>query len=323
MWRRTARASWSAGRASVAPNSRASRCWWAYLAPTSNERGAGQRPVAARWASAAVTVRPKVPAPSTATTSPSRMPAPRTACTAQATGSMVTASASLNAVGHGEELAGMRHQAGGRPPAAGVGAEAGLQAGSDMPEGEIPAVPHVPGLRMPRRAGRCRGRRSRGRAGGPPGSRPPGPTRPHRRRRRRAARPPRGRGRRGTRRSLRSSASCARPRWRGPSRRCPTAAGSTWTHPSPGSAGASCSTSRSGPTPAPRPEPKLEAMRAAAKRGSERSKSSVLIWRSPPWATSRRRAPAAAAGASRPAPWTSARRASRVGGRWPPGAPRD
>ena len=55
----------------------------------------------------------------------------------------------------------------------------------------------------------------------------------------------------------------------------PESTGSTCTHPSAGSGGASL-TSRSGPTPAPRPDPKDDATRAAAKRGSERSKRRVL-----------------------------------------------
>ena len=44
-----------------------------------------------------------------------------------------------------------------------------------------------------------------------------------------------------------------------------------------GQGGGVVSTRRSGPTPAPRPEPKVEARRAAAKRGSERSKTRVFI----------------------------------------------
>ena len=43
-----------------------------------------------------------------------------------------------------------------------------------------------------------------------------------------------------------------------------------------GRAGAARSTNRNGPTPAPRPDPKDETTRAAAKRGSDRSNSSVL-----------------------------------------------
>ena len=83
-----------------------------------------------------------------------------------------------------------------------------------------------------------------------------------------------------------------------------------------GSAGASRSIRRNGPTPAPRPDPKDDTTRAAAKRGSERSKRSVLIAPSPPWAAARRRARAGAGGATRPRPWPSAPRASPAAGRW-------
>ncbi len=53
----------------------------------------------ARWLNAPITSSPSVPAPSTATTSPSPIGAPSTAFTAQATGSTVTASASLRPSG--------------------------------------------------------------------------------------------------------------------------------------------------------------------------------------------------------------------------------
>jgi hypothetical protein len=44
----------------------------------------------------------------------------------------------------------VRDEPGGRPPTAGVGAEAGLQAGADMPEGQVAAIPDLP--RLARRA---------------------------------------------------------------------------------------------------------------------------------------------------------------------------
>ena len=48
------------------------------------------------------------------------------------------------AVGHAVELTGVGDQAGGRPPTAGIGAEAGLEAGPDVAEGECPQFPTWP-----------------------------------------------------------------------------------------------------------------------------------------------------------------------------------
>ena len=62
-------------------------------------------------------------------------------------------------VGHRVELAGMRHQARGRPTASGVGAEARLQARANVAECDVAAVAHVPGL-----AGRAHGLYPAGRA---------------------------------------------------------------------------------------------------------------------------------------------------------------
>ena len=50
------------------------------------------------------------------------------------------------AVGHRVELAGVRHETGARPAATRVRAEAGLQAGPDVAEGQTAAVADVAGL---------------------------------------------------------------------------------------------------------------------------------------------------------------------------------
>ena len=49
-------------------------------------------------------------------------------------------------IGHGIELAGVRHEAGTRPATTGVGAEARLEAGADVAEGDVPAVADLSGL---------------------------------------------------------------------------------------------------------------------------------------------------------------------------------
>ena len=167
--RRTARASWSGGRASVAPNSRARRCWWAYWAPTSSARGRG-----AAAGGGQVGQRGGDGEPERAGPEHGHHVA---LADAGAEHGVHGAGHRLDGdgvgvaepVGDGEELARVRHQAGGRPPAAGVGAEAGLQAGPEVAEGQVAAVADVAGGAGRRRAGRCRGRRSRAPAGAPPG----------------------------------------------------------------------------------------------------------------------------------------------------------
>ena len=199
-------------------------------------RGAGQRPVAARWASAAVTVSPSVPAPMTATTSPSRMPAPSTACTAQATGSVVTASASLSPSGTAKswlECAtrpvddhpppvsaqnpvcspGRMCPKARRPqlptrPAAQAG-QSGWMPRAAQPEYRLQHDTGAGGQQLPVRADGVGGQAAHHLVTGHEGK---------------------------ARRSPRSSASCARPRWTGRSRRCPTAPGRRGPSPLPAAA---------------------------------------------------------------------------------------
>ena len=99
LWRRTARASWSGGRASVAPNSRGQALLVGVAGADQQRPGAGQRPVAARWVRAAVTVRPERARAEHGDHVAVRDARAETACTAQATGSTVTASASLSPSG--------------------------------------------------------------------------------------------------------------------------------------------------------------------------------------------------------------------------------
>ncbi len=94
-----------------------------------------------------------MPAPSTATTSPSLMPGAQDGMHGAGHRFGGDGVGVAEPVGYGEQLARVCHQTGRRPSAAGVGAEAGLQAGPDVPEGEMAAVTDVPGLRMPRTDG--------------------------------------------------------------------------------------------------------------------------------------------------------------------------
>ncbi len=194
----------------------------------------------------------------------------------------------------------MRHQSGAGPAAAGVGAEAGLQARPDVAEGEVPAVAHLSGL-----AGGARWLDA-----------------PRRATQDRLEHHPAARGQRGTvggRGVLRHGAhhlvsgdegegddvlevARAAPVQGGQVRAADAREHAGRRGPSRGPARAA-PPARSGaavPTPAPRPEPKDDTTRAAAKRGSERSKSSVLTGPSPPWASARRTDRAGAAGANRP-----------------------
>src|ERR1700722_20084105 len=49
-------------------------------------------------------------------------------------------------VGYGVELGRVRHEPGRRPTAACIGAEARLESGPDVPEGDVATVAHVAGL---------------------------------------------------------------------------------------------------------------------------------------------------------------------------------
>ncbi len=192
---RTARASWSWGTAMSAPRSRASSRWWAYLAPTTNVAGCVGR--TSRWRAATV-ARPRVPAPTTATRSSSWMPADSAACTAQAVGSTITASSSEKYFGDQMHLGGMGYEAGRRPTATGVRAEAGLQAGSEVTEGHMRAEPVVAPSAPPTGGTQVAGDAAEHRLDDHPGA---GVRRAPRRDRGRPCpplRPPRGRGRRGS-----------------------------------------------------------------------------------------------------------------------------
>ena len=164
-------------------------------------------------------------------------------------------------VGHGVELAGVGHQRGGRPAAAGVGAEPGLEPGGQ--------ARRRPGCRTGRcarrRTGRTTGSDVAGRAAehrldDGPGARGERSVRRGRCRRRRARPTTSWPGTKGKRHHvLEVARACGRPGWRGRSRRCPTAAGAGGTSRRPGGRAASASSSCSGPMPAPRPEPSTEA----------------------------------------------------------------
>ena len=193
---------------------------------------------------AAMVSRPRVPAPSTTTVS-STPPATGGQGAVHGAGGRLDHHGGLvgHVVGHGVELARVGdHER--RPAAAGVAAEAGLQARLEVAEGDALAVAEVAPLRRPGRPGRCPGRRSRA----------PARARPGRCRRcRRGRPPPRGRGRTGTTRSARSSATRCRRWWPGRCRRCPARRGRMRTQSGPGRSGGSTSRRRSGPTWAPAP----------------------------------------------------------------------
>ena len=112
-----------------APSSRASlRCEGCFATATS---------VPGRQSAlmAAMTQRPKVPAPSTTTRSPPVMSAAQAACTAQAAGSTMTAASSERSSGISCSWLSCRDQSGG-PATSRVGAIAGLEAGLDMAKGD-------------------------------------------------------------------------------------------------------------------------------------------------------------------------------------------
>ena len=295
MWRRTARASWSGGSASVQPSSRGQALLVRVAGADEHRRRARG---SGRWRPGgderAVTSRPERAGAETATTSPvgdrraehgvhgagHRLDGDRVGV-AQAVGHRVE----LARVGDEARRSTSRRRCRRRSRSAGPGGCARRRRGRSCRP--VPAWQAGHGGSMPRAAHPSTGCRTTrlpaasARAVGADGVLG------------RRCRPPRGPGTKGKRDDVLEVARAA-PVERGQVRPADAREHGVDVDPPLGRAasGASRSTRRSGPTPAPRPDPNDDDRRGRRRSGAASARrASVLIGPSPPWATSRRTGP--------------------------------